>query len=288
MITQSPTRPLPCLLLAAHSAQADAQSWLEVHGDWGTATRLYGARLRTILSPAADAGSRYAVRHDDAVAHGLAVRRRDRKRAGVDAGRLVSGVHGSLPVPRAPPAPLPEQPVALFVAYSRPTEHRGPRRCLAARRAQLPEAKLVLVGSGSRADVVEKAETTRADGVASPARDARGSPRGLDEATVLLLPSHSEGLGSVIIEALCRGQPVIGSRVAGIADLLEDGVNGVLVEPETPRRSPRDSCASSRTDRWSSACARGARECRPWLLTHNDYAERTRELVDHIAYATEP
>ena len=59
--------------------------------------------------------------------------------------------------------------------------------------------------------------------------------RALDEATVLVLPSRSEGLGRVIIEALCRSRPVIGSRVGGIADLIEDGVNGVLVPPRHPK-----------------------------------------------------
>ena len=48
-----------------------------------------------------------------------------------------------------------------------------------------------------------------------------------------MLPSRSEGLGRVLIEAFCRGRPVVAMRVGGIRDLVEDGVNGLLVEPTT-------------------------------------------------------
>ena len=46
-----------------------------------------------------------------------------------------------------------------------------------------------------------------------------------------MLPSRSEGMGRVLIEAFCRARPAVASRVGGIPDLVEDGVNGLLVEP---------------------------------------------------------
>ena len=51
------------------------------------------------------------------------------------------------------------------------------------------------------------------------------------KASVLVLPSMSEGLGRVIIEAMATGTPVIGSRVGGIPELVQDGVRGFLVPP---------------------------------------------------------
>jgi len=49
-------------------------------------------------------------------------------------------------------------------------------------------------------------------------------------ARVMVLPSLSEGLGRVVVEAMLLGTPVIGSRVGGIPDLIEPGVSGWLVE----------------------------------------------------------
>ena len=51
------------------------------------------------------------------------------------------------------------------------------------------------------------------------------------EAAVLVLPSTSEGLGRVIIEAMATATPVIGSDIGGIPELIKDGVNGFLIPP---------------------------------------------------------
>jgi glycosyltransferase involved in cell wall biosynthesis len=48
---------------------------------------------------------------------------------------------------------------------------------------------------------------------------------------MLVLPSASEGLGRVIIEAMATGTPVIGSRVGGIPEIIKEGTTGFLVTP---------------------------------------------------------
>ncbi len=50
-------------------------------------------------------------------------------------------------------------------------------------------------------------------------------------ARLLVLPSLSEGLGKVIIEAMLCGTPVMGSHVDGIPEIIEEGVTGWLVPP---------------------------------------------------------
>lgn len=55
-----------------------------------------------------------------------------------------------------------------------------------------------------------------------------------DAADVFVLPSLAEGLPVVLMEAMAHGVPVIASRIMGIPELVEDGVNGLLVVPGRP------------------------------------------------------
>lgn len=53
----------------------------------------------------------------------------------------------------------------------------------------------------------------------------------LREASALVLPSTREGFGLVVLEALASGTPVIASRLPAIEELVQDGINGILVTP---------------------------------------------------------
>lgn len=56
---------------------------------------------------------------------------------------------------------------------------------------------------------------------------------------IFVLPSiedrdgDTEGLGVVLVEALCYKKPVVASRVGGIVDIIEDGATGILVEQKS-------------------------------------------------------
>lgn len=50
-------------------------------------------------------------------------------------------------------------------------------------------------------------------------------------ADVFVLPSLMEGLPVVLVEAMSQGKAVVASRVAGIPELVEEGVNGLLFTP---------------------------------------------------------
>ncbi|MFV0447203.1 MAG: glycosyltransferase family 4 protein [Vibrio sp.] len=50
-------------------------------------------------------------------------------------------------------------------------------------------------------------------------------------ADLLIHPSYSEGLGSVILEAMGSGLPVIGTNAGGIPDIIENNHSGLLIEP---------------------------------------------------------
>ncbi len=48
---------------------------------------------------------------------------------------------------------------------------------------------------------------------------------------VFVLPSKNEGISNTILEALASGLPVIATAVGGNLELVEEGVNGMLVQP---------------------------------------------------------
>jgi glycosyltransferase involved in cell wall biosynthesis len=63
--------------------------------------------------------------------------------------------------------------------------------------------------------------------------------RWLQRATLFVAPSLYESFGLVFLEAMRCGTPVIGTRVGGIPEIVEDGKSGVLVAPESPHALAR-------------------------------------------------
>jgi glycosyltransferase involved in cell wall biosynthesis len=50
--------------------------------------------------------------------------------------------------------------------------------------------------------------------------------------TIFALPSRDEGLGRVYLEAMSAAKPVIACRGQGIEEVIEQGINGCLIDPE--------------------------------------------------------
>ena len=61
--------------------------------------------------------------------------------------------------------------------------------------------------------------------------DSAEVDRRLMESDVLVLPSRSEGLPVVGVQALAAGLAIVGTRAGGLAELIEDGVNGRISDP---------------------------------------------------------
>lgn len=56
----------------------------------------------------------------------------------------------------------------------------------------------------------------------------------LRNADVFVLPSRGEGMGIALLEAMYAGLPSVVTRVSGFVDIIENGVNGIMVESENP------------------------------------------------------
>ena len=57
------------------------------------------------------------------------------------------------------------------------------------------------------------------------------------KASIVIVPSiWPEVFGVVALEAMVMGRPVIASRIGGLAEVIDDAVNGYLVEPQNPEQ----------------------------------------------------
>jgi glycosyltransferase involved in cell wall biosynthesis len=292
-------RPQVVLAQGAHEAAAalaarrlagvETAVIADLHGDWRAPTRLYGSRLRTALNPVADRVALTGLRNADGIrtitgyttslVRGLGLEPADEFPAYMDFDSFL----------QSPPQPLPEQPQALFVGVlERYKNVDGLADAWRLAAPRVPDARLRLVGAGTLRPVVDQllrdvpGQTSWDERLAQPEVS-----RALDGATALVLPSRSEGMGRVVVEAFCRGRAVVAARVGGIPDLVEDGKNGLLVEPGDTQ-ALADALVRILTDReLAERLGAGAHASAGfWTSSPEEFASRVRALVERIAGVT--
>lgn len=100
-----------------------------------------------------------------------------------------------------------------------------------------PDMRLTLIGDGPERKALE--DQARAMGLSAMVdfagyRAQAEVAAALRETDILVLPSFAEGLPVVLMEALAARVPVLTTRIAGVGELVEDGVSGRLVAPGDP------------------------------------------------------
>jgi glycosyltransferase involved in cell wall biosynthesis len=105
-------------------------------------------------------------------------------------------------------------------------------------RAAHPDATLTLIGDGPDRRALEADAARRGFGdavVFAGYRSQEDVAQALVDADVFVLPSFAEGVPVVLMEALASRTPAVATRVAGVGELVEDGVSGFLVAPGDPQ-----------------------------------------------------
>jgi len=139
----------------------------------------------------------------------------------------------------------------------------------------VPGAQGLIVGDGQEEGRLRaKVAAMELDGAIGFAGYRRDMDRIYAAIDLLVLPSLSEGLPNVVLEAMAHGRPVIATRVGGVPEVVEDGVSGFLVAPadahalaqatvtllhDPVRRASMGAAARERVERGFSVRGRAAR-----------------------------
>ena len=272
-------------LVARRLARSKSAVILDLHGDWRAPTRLYGSPARRLLAPFADALARRALRRADAVRTISAYTTGLVRAEGIEPAAEFPAFMDLEPFTAPPLAPLPDASRALFVGvlerYKAFDVLADAWRRVA---GTVPDAVLQVVGQGTLAPLAKELVDELPGRVEwTPSLSAEEVAAALDASTLLVLPSRSEGMGRVVIEAAARARAVVGSRVGGIPDVVVDGETGVLVAPGDAA-ALSDALARVLSD--PALAGRLGTEARtrvePWLATPAEYARRVRDLVEKV------
>lgn len=149
---------------------------------------------------------------------------------------------------------------------------------------QVPDAKLEIVGTGDW--IPELRERAKTLGVDSNVR-WRGTLEGAElvdayrRASVVVLPSvtDSELFGTVLIEAMACGTPVVASNVGGVRYTIRDGVDGLLVPPGD-REALAEACLAFLAD--SDLAARVGAAGREAAVGHWEWSKIMGKMLSYI------
>ncbi len=95
----------------------------------------------------------------------------------------------------------------------------------------IPGACLALVGDGPYRGQLEKIfENTKTNFIGYLSGEELASAYASGD--IFLFPSSTETLGLVLLEAMAAGCPVIGANKGGIPDIINNGINGCLYNPD--------------------------------------------------------
>jgi L-malate glycosyltransferase len=164
------------------------------------------------------------------VADGVAADRTVTVHEGIDVDHIVAAppvnVHEAFWLPH-------HAPVVGNVAALVP--HKGQRHLVEAAHLvmrEVPDARFVILGEGELREALERQvhEYHLEKHVLLPGfrTDVLGCIKGFD---LFAMSSVTEGLGTSLLDAMACSRAIVATRAGGIPEIVEDGVNGVLLPP---------------------------------------------------------
>lgn len=159
---------------------------------------------------------------------------------GVTADRTVT-VHEGIDVDHVIAAPLVNVHEAFWLPHDAPVvgnvaalvPHKGQRHLIEAVHLvvrEIPDARCVILGEGELREPLERQvrdyHLEKHVLLAGFRTDVLGCMKAFD---LFVMSSVTEGLGTSVLDAMACGRAVVATRAGGIPEMVEDGVNGLLV-----------------------------------------------------------
>jgi glycosyltransferase involved in cell wall biosynthesis len=161
---------------------------------------------------------------------------------GVDGDRTVT-VHEGIDIEHVAAAPPVNVHEAFWLPHHAPVvgnvaalvPHKGQRHLVEAAHLvvrEVPDARFIILGEGELREPLERQvrEYKLEKHVLLPGfrTDVLGCIKGFD---LFAMSSVTEGLGTSLLDAMACSRAIVATRTGGIPEIVEDGVNGVLVPP---------------------------------------------------------
>jgi hypothetical protein len=147
----------------------------------------------------------------------------------------------------------------------------------------LPDANIELTVCGRVLDGLELFERESARVRVRPSVSTAELVKAYQQADLFVLPSIGEGFGQVLLEALACGLPILSTTHTAAPDLIQDGVEGFIVEPRRPEPLAERMEWALRHREELRAMRAAARDCAerfPWSRFHAEVVRNVRALIN--------
>ena len=128
----------------------------------------------------------------------------------------------------------------MITAVGRLTSQKGFDdliRAYPAIRRAVPESRLVIIGDGhmrAELETIAEQENVRENTIFAGFISDGELVSALRSSDVVVVPSRFEPFGIIALEGMAARVPLVVSRVGGLAEIVEDSVDGIEVEPNNP------------------------------------------------------
>lgn len=176
----------------------------------------------------------------------------------------------------------PESPLLLYVGRLSAEKNLGTLRSWL---DAFPNARLALVGDGpQRKNLEQQFKGMPAFFAGFLHREELAAAYASSD--VFVIPSRTETLGLVVLEAMCSGLPVVAARAGGIPEMIQDGVDGFLVSTDNEAVDRIRELLDSRQERVAmGSCARERGTQRSWQNATDQLVRYYEEVLASTTFS---